>query len=161
SLKAVLHSLPAPGQRPFVAALPQAALANPAGPLAVIGHVDLAWTYGFSGTRDLSESKKSRIYRPLEVLVRGSRVGVALEALMEMYRGTNDDLSQSYQVEADARAQGRPDSTDRAERAHLWMLRNDLRGYVLLGDPAARLPLQQLALRAKAPAHAAAEIPSA
>ncbi|APR88385.1 hypothetical protein A7982_13734 [Minicystis rosea] len=149
SLKAVLHSLPAPGQRPFVAALPQAALANAAGPLAVIGHVDLAWTYGFSGTRDLSESKKSRIYRSLEVLVRGSRAGIALEALMEMYRGANDDLSQSYQAEADARTQGRPDPTDRAARAHLWMLRNDLRGYVLLGDPAARLPLRQLALQAK------------
>jgi hypothetical protein len=24
-------------------------------------------------------------------------------------------------------------------RAQLWMLRNDLRGYILLGDPAARL----------------------
>ncbi|WP_437933038.1 hypothetical protein [Sorangium sp. So ce341] len=154
SLKAVLHSLPASGQRPFVAALPQAALANPAGPLAVIGHVDLAWTYGFSGTKSLSESKKSRIYRPLEVLVRGSRAGIALEALMEFYRGANDDLAQSYQREADARAAGRADPTDRADRAHLWMLRNDLRGYVLLGDPAARLPLRQLALRAEAPAPA-------
>ena len=156
NLEAVLRSLPAPGQRPFVAALPQAALANPAGPLAVIGHVDLAWTYGFSGAKNLSESKKSRIYRPLEVLVRGSRAGLALEALMELYRGANDELSQSYQQEADARAQGRADPTDRAGRAHLWMLRNDLRGYVLLGDPAARLPLQQLALRAKAPAPAPA-----
>jgi hypothetical protein len=161
NLKAVLHSLPASGQRPFVAALPQAALANPAGPLAVIGHVDLAWTYGFSGTKSLSESKKSRIYRPLEVLVRGSRAGIALEALMEFYRGANDELSQSYQLEADARVEGRADPTDRADRAHLWMLRNDLRGYVLLGDPAVRLPLQQLALRAMAPAPAPAEVRSA
>ncbi|WP_437664794.1 hypothetical protein [Sorangium sp. So ce1182] len=160
SLRAVLHSLPASGQRPFVAALPQAALANPAGPLAIIGHVDLAWTYSFSSTTSLSEGKKSRIYRPLEVLVRGSRAGVALEALMELYRGANDELAQSYQIEADARAAGRADPTDRADRAHLWMLRNDLRGYVLLGDPAARLPLQQLALRAEAPAPAPAEVRS-
>ncbi len=35
------------GGRPFVAALPQAVLANPEGPIGVIGHVDLAWSYSF------------------------------------------------------------------------------------------------------------------
>ena len=68
SLGAVLRALPAPGERPFVAALPQAALASPRGPLAVIGHLDLAWTYGFSGTKRLTESRKSRILLPLEKL---------------------------------------------------------------------------------------------
>lgn len=76
-------------------------------------------------------------------MIRGSRAGVALEALVRFYRETNDALTSIYELEADARANGRPDPTDPAERAHLWMLRNDLRGYVLLGDPAARLPLGQ------------------
>ena len=41
---------------------------------------------------------------------------------------------------------------DPERRGHLWMLRNDLAGYVLLGDPAARLPIQpQLAARPVAP----------
>jgi hypothetical protein len=140
---AVLASLPSAGHRPFVAALPQAALANPEGPLAVIGHMDLAWTYGFSSAKNLNESRKSRIASSLEVFSRGSRAGVGLEALMRFYRETNDALMASYQMEADARAQGRPDQTDRKARGHLWMLRNDLRGYVLLGDPAARLPLRR------------------
>lgn len=139
----VLKSLPSPGQRPFVAAMPQSALSNPEGPLAVIGHMDLAWTYGFSGAKKLTESRKSRILSALDVMVRGSRAGVALEALVRFYRETNDALMASYQLEADARAEGRPDPTDRTERGHLWMLRNDLRGNVLLGDPAARLPLQK------------------
>jgi hypothetical protein len=145
---AVLASLPSPGQRPFVAALPQAALRNAAGPLAVIGHMDLAWTYGFSSATNLSQSRASRILSAIDVMARGSRAGVALEALMRFYRETNDALMTSYQLETDARAHGRPDPTDREERGHLWMLRNDLRGYVLLGDPAARLPLAQNALRA-------------
>jgi hypothetical protein len=160
SVAAVLKSLPDPGQRPFLAALPQAALANPAGPLGVIGHLDLAWTYGFSGTKKLTESRKSRVLSSLDVLVRGSRAGVALEALVRFYRETNDALMASYQLEVDARAQGRPDPTSHAERAHLWMLRNDLRGYVLLGDPAARLPLAQSVVRAGGPALAPAEVRS-
>jgi hypothetical protein len=143
SVEAVLRSLPASGQRPFVAALPQAALANPEGPLAVIGHVDLAWTYGFTSLKKPSESRRSRVLSSLDVMVRGSRAGVALEAIVRFYRETNDALTASYELEADARAEGRPDPTDRIERGHLWMLRNDLRGYVLLGDPAARLPLGQ------------------
>jgi hypothetical protein len=154
SVAAVLESLPGSGRRPFVAALPQAALANPAGPLAVLGHVDLAWTYGFSGTKNLTESRISRILSAIDVLVRGSRAGVALEALVRFYRETNDALMSSYQSEADARVQGRPDPTDRVERGNLWMLRNDLRGYVLLGDPAARLPLGRLATGPPLPAEA-------
>lgn len=137
----VLASLPAAGARPFVAALPQAALANPRGPLGIIGHMDLAWTYGFSSATNLGESRKSRFYSALEVMARGSRAGVGIEALMRFYRETNDALMASYQSEADARTQQRADGTNHKERGHLWMLRNDLRGYVLLGDPAVRLPL--------------------
>lgn len=152
----VLASLPSATQRPFVAAMPQAALRNPAGPLAVIGHMDLAWTYGFSSATNLSESRKLRIHSALEVMVRGSRAGVALEALTRFYRDANDDLMISYEREENARVEGRADPTDRKERGHLWMLRNDLRGYILLGDPAARLPLAQHALGAEAAAPAAA-----
>jgi hypothetical protein len=156
----VLHSLPLPEWRPFVAALPQAALANPEGPLGIISHVDLAWSYGFSDTTDLSESRRSRIQAPLHVLVRGSRAGVALGALMDPYRSANDALLSMYQMQKDAQVQGRPDPTDPRERGNLWMLRNDLRGYVLLGDPAARLPLQGNALRPAKPETTAIEVRS-
>jgi hypothetical protein len=148
SLSSVLASLPASGERPFLAALPQVALRNPDGPLAVIGHLDLAWTYGFSGITNFSETRKSRVLAPLEILVRGSRTGVALGALLRAYTQANDALLQSYELESQARHDRRPDPTNRAERATLWMLRNDLRGYVLLGDPAARLPLKKNALAA-------------
>lgn len=144
---AVLRSLPAGGERPFVAALPQAALANPRGPLAVIAHLDLAWTYSFSGARSPSETRRSRILTPLWSLVAGSRAGVALGKLMHEYAEVNDDLMREYQLEKDALADRRPSPVKPADQARRWMLRNDLRGYVLLGDPAARLPLRQGALR--------------
>ncbi|AUX45946.1 uncharacterized protein SOCE26_074480 [Sorangium cellulosum] len=93
-------------------------------------------------------------------MVRGSRAGVALGTLLQSYGEANDALMASYQLAASARVEGRPDPTDRIDRAHLWMLRNDLRGYVLLGDPAARLPLQQNAFRGPAPDRSGALVPS-
>jgi hypothetical protein len=50
----------------------------------------------------------------------------------------------TYEAEENARRQGGDGAADRKERGHLWMARNDLRGYLLLGDPAVRLPLSQL-----------------
>jgi len=124
--------------------LPQAALANPAGPLAVLGHLDLAWTYGFSAAAKLGESRKSRLLAPLEKLVCGSRAGVALGRLMSEHGEANDDLMREYQLEKAATLEGRPSPVSPTEQAHRWRLRNDLRGYVLLGDPAGRLPLRRL-----------------
>lgn len=137
----VLRSLPAEGEKPFLAAMPKAALANPNGPLAVIGHLDLAWTYGFVDPNRMSQSRASRIFSALNVMANGSRSGVALDALMRAYREVNDELLSGYQAEEDARVWSRSYNVDPASRAHSFMLRNDLRGYVLLGDPAARLPL--------------------
>jgi hypothetical protein len=149
NLKAVLGSLPS---EPFVAAMPQAALRNPEGPLGVIGHLDLAWTYGYMSAKDLSTRRESRFMEPLYALARGSRAGVGLDLLLRAYRDANNALLASYQSEENASTDGRPNPTDPVERAHFWMLRNDLRGYVLLGDPAARLPLRKNALARKATA---------
>lgn len=139
-LAPVLASLPGPDDpRPFLSAMPQAALANPHGPLAMVGHVDLAWTYSFSDPRSMTRSIPSRILSVLDAWLRRARAGVALDALMRFYREANDGLMAGYQAQADAHVDGLPDPTDPLERAQLWMLRNDLRGYVLLGDPAARV----------------------
>ncbi|MGB1016174.1 MAG: hypothetical protein ACPG4T_18710 [Nannocystaceae bacterium] len=137
----VLKSLPAPDARPFVAALPQALLANPNGPLAVIGHMDLAWTFGFSDPTS-KKSRASRMFSALRVLMAGSRAGVAMDALMRIYRETNDDLMSHYQLRSEANVRGLEDPVDPKALGRMWMQRNDLRGYVLLGDPAARLPIE-------------------
>ena len=98
-----------------------------------------SWTYSFSDPRNLARRVPSRILSVLDAWLRRARAGVALDALMRFYREANDSLMERYQAQADAQVDDMPDPTDPAERAQLWMLRNDLRGYVLLGDPAARL----------------------
>ncbi|AUX42477.1 hypothetical protein SOCE26_039100 [Sorangium cellulosum] len=150
----VLESLPRAGERPFLAALPQAALRNPEGPLAVIGHLDLAWTYGFTDPNRMTQSRASRIFSSLQAAARGSRAGVALDALMRSYREVNDELLSGYHAEEDARVWNRPSPVEPVKRSSAFMLRNDLRGYVLLGDPAARLPLMASGVQARLPLEA-------
>jgi hypothetical protein len=139
---AVLRCLPKPGERPFLAALPQAVLANPRGPLAVIGHGDLAWAVSYTDPDNPNRGRVSRFLELLETLAEGSRVGVALDVLMGYYREVNDSVMAQYQLREDAAVRRKPDPINPARLGWQWMLRNDLRGYLLLGDPAVRLPLK-------------------
>ncbi len=165
----VLATLPGPGERPFVAALPQAALANPRGPLAVLGHVDLAWSWSYearrlapSGVRQVSRFERlGEVYR---ALLQGDRFGVAHHALSAF--GTSVGASLVALAEGGGRGASAPASAV-FEEAYLWLEYQDLDGYVLLGDPAARLPFvatdegnAQSVERAAAPAEAPAEGPS-
>jgi len=134
-----LASLPKPPEPPFVAALPQAALANPEGPLAVFGHVDLALSFSFQDGSSRGSRRGSRFTAALEHVVRGRRVGVALDVLMRGFRDVNNELAKLQQDDAVLGGRGGGDLTT---RAHLFMLRNDLKNFVLLGDPAVRLPVR-------------------
>jgi hypothetical protein len=142
-LDRLLAALPREGERPFVAALPQAVLANPQGPLAVIGHADLAWTYSFQDLGHMARNRPSRFLGMLRTLVEGRRAGAGLRALLRFFNEANTELTTLYDHEESARLAGRDSPVDFVERAHLWMLRQDLAGYILLGDPAVRLPLAQ------------------
>ncbi|MEY3212370.1 MAG: hypothetical protein RIT28_2851 [Pseudomonadota bacterium] len=136
-VEAVLAGIPRPGDRPFIAALPKRALANPDGPLAFIGHIDLAWTYSF---QELDGGVQSRIGRFLGVqrmLVKGDRVGVALRDLVGGLNDLNEQLTSAYDQVARIGGAALP-----SQLGHVWMARNDLAAWVLLGDPAARLPLR-------------------
>jgi Helix-turn-helix domain len=150
-LSRVLACLPGSEGRPFLAALPQAMLAKRDGPLAIVAHLDLAWTYGFTDDGRFSQSRASRIWSSLRVAAEGHRAGVALDALMRAYREVNDELAYGYHAEEDARVWKRTYKVDPIKRGNAFMLRSDLRGYVLLGDPAVRLPLKGAAA-ARAPA---------
>jgi hypothetical protein len=141
--ESVLSNLPGPGERPFLAALPQALLANEQGPLAIIGHSDLAWALSFTEVDDPARSRAPHFLSALKVLANGSRAGVALDTLMREYRETNNHLMAGYQAREDAQVYGHPDPTDPVQHGTLWMQRNDMRGYLLLGDPAARLSMKR------------------
>lgn len=132
----VLEGLPGAGERPFVAALPKAALAHPNGPLAVMGHVDLAWSYSFlefdSGT---PEPQPARYLSLMRSVLEGNRVGQSFRQLYEHFNTLNSQIADLY---AENKA-----VTESPALAHLWMLRQDISAYVLLGDPAARLPIAE------------------
>jgi hypothetical protein len=145
-LSSVLISLPGRGEPAFVAAAPQAALANPDGPLAVIGHLDLAWSYGFHDIDKMSRGARHRRFHELiSQLVKGSRVGLALSGSLARAR---NQIRTEIVIAADADARDGQTAPDRRARlAHRWMALQDLDGYIALGDPAARM----VAFRLRAP----------
>lgn len=156
----VLASLPKGDQRPFIAALPQAALASPYGPIAFVGHLDLAWTYSFMDIEQgKSKGRPEKYYNILKSLFRGDRVGVALQELERFYNDKNQELTDLYDLAEEAAQRGTPDALNRAKIGHLWMVRQDLAGYILLGDPAVQLPLTRRAKPSRG--HSAAEVRAA
>lgn len=141
-LSSVLASLPGEADPPFIAALPQAVLANPDGPLAIIGHLDLAWSYGFQDIDKMSRGARHRRFHELVAqLVKGSRMGLALGgSLMRARNQVQTELT----IAAVAEARGGQDmSAQRAVLGHRWMVLQDLDGYIALGDPAARLAVAE------------------
>jgi hypothetical protein len=140
----VLRTLPREHESAFIAATPKAALANPEGPLAVLGHIDLAWSCSYdalegSGTRGWKRFLK--VPEKLADREEPCRAGAAVAAFLGDLNQINKKLTEEYAQEADARLENRPSPIDPTRRGLLWMLRQDLGGYLLLGDPAVRLPL--------------------
>jgi hypothetical protein len=124
---------------PFVARLPRRLLAHPeGGALAVIGHVDHAWshsfTYGEAGP-DIGHFEDA-----LMMILLGDRLGNALEVFGDRYAHLAVALAsvlariyQGYQA----------DQKDLVALARLWTAHNDARNYVVLGDPAVRLKVAE------------------
>ncbi len=127
----------APEGKPFVARVPQVALANPNGPLAVLGHVDMTWTYGFreyAQTATALESLRTgylAYYGVMRDVVDGHRFGIAERNLFQ----------KSQEVAEEVLNLTRSKTADATIAAELWMRYLDLSAFMLLGDPAARLPI--------------------
>jgi hypothetical protein len=134
----------------FVSGLAKAALANPDGPLAVLSHIDLAWSYsyeelrvgGAEDSRRVSGSNRAlNFFQLMSKLVAGTRAGAAKLALKLRLGAVSAELNAHYdrcKRAGDAEG-GSPQ--DLLMLGNLWMLHQDLLGFTLLGDPAVRLPL--------------------
>ncbi|MBP7692118.1 MAG: hypothetical protein KA764_09390 [Anaerolineales bacterium] len=132
--------------RPFLARLPLRLLSR--GALAVVGHVERAWGTSFIWGRAGGQIEVFR--SSLARLMAGQRVGYAMEYFNERYAEISSDLSVMLEdVKFDT-------PVDNNKLANLWTANNDARGYMIIGDPAVKLPLAAAGAGAPArPARAA------
>ncbi len=123
----------APG--PFVARLPQRLLAHPrGGALAVIGHFGRTW--GWSYISPHTETSQLEVFEStLKRLLDGRPVGWAMEYVRHSFATQAVWLSRWMPKIRS----GLNRFSDR-ELVNNWTAFNDARNYVILGDPAVRLP---------------------
>jgi hypothetical protein len=122
---------------PFISTLPSRLLSHPrGGALAVIGHIDRTWGYSFlwPGACAQTEVFESALQR----LLQGSPVGHAMDFFDSRYAELSTVLNEERE---DIEQTGRP--YDARELSGIWTANNDARGYVILGDPAVRLPVAE------------------
>lgn len=124
---------PAIAPYPLIAQLPQRLLTR--GALAVLGHVDRAWTHSFSGPNVTSQTQMFEDV--IGGILKGKRVGDALDQFNLRQGVLAMQLAEElYNITFGKRV-------NPAALAPLWVARNDARNYILLGDPAVRLPVEQ------------------
>lgn len=117
---------------PFLARLPQRLLGKPGGgALAVIGHVERAWSYSFASPDFGAQTKSFEMC--LHALMSGVRVGAAMDAFAMRHAALAVGLNRILE---DIRHGARVDDHRIASQ---WTMHNDARNYVILGDPAARI----------------------
>jgi hypothetical protein len=136
---------------PMVAKLPQALLSR--GVLAVIAHADMAWSYIFEDASGTPQVQGLRT--PLEWLMQGRRAGFAADSLSLAWSTLSAQLGLkfgSFALSAAAAALGAGGSAsvsqlstkDATDLANRTIARDDARNYIVLGDPAVRLRVDDL-----------------
>jgi hypothetical protein len=128
---------PAIANAPFFAALPKALLTHPkGGALACIGHVERIWGYSIVDALDKAQIDTFR--NAMTGILAGQPVGYAMRDFSLRFAVLSTTLS-SLLKKIDF-------GTDVPDEklADAWTERNDAEAYVVLGDPAVRLRVQDL-----------------
>ena len=118
---------------PFLSRLPQRLLTH--GAAAVIGHVDRAWKASFLYDEEQEGSGDIEVFKEItSLLLDGYRAGHAIGPMGRRYAALSAGvLNQQLRLL-------RGQTVDKKHLGDLWMRSNDARNYLLLGDPAVRLP---------------------
>ena len=116
-----------------VSRLAQRLLGHPkGGALAVVGHVERAWSYSFLWR---STAHVAVFESALRGLLEGWTVGMSMEFFAFRLAELGSELIHAL----DARGAGR----EASEALRLWAAHHDARNYVVLGDPAVRLAVEE------------------
>lgn len=127
--------------RPFVSHLAQRLLGHPGGgALAVIGHVHQVWQQSFFWRQ--TGSQPMPFLETVNRLLDGGPLGWAMEPLNQRYADLSAALGELLQ---EAFLGG--GAVDMDALSKLWIASQDARNYVILGDPAVRLPGKKRVLR--------------
>lgn len=118
-------------EKPFLANLPRQLLRH--GALAAVGHVERAWGYSFfwPGSGEQLAVFESTIERLLNQMPLGSAIEYFNERYAEIATILNEELDL---VDAGKRPDALPG---------LWTANHDARNYIVVGDPAVRLPVAE------------------
>jgi len=126
--------------QPFVARLPQRLLAHPqGGALAVLGHVERAWTWSIGGPSN--KPQRLPFANTVAGLLAGLPAGHALRDVRQRYAALSAGLAEMLEQ----KGFGKEIADD--EIAEAWIARNDARNYAVLGDPAVRLRFDAMEAR--------------
>jgi len=130
--------------QPFLSALPMNMLCHPnGGALAVVGHVERAWTASFR-TPGVSGEKARDLtvfQQMLSLLARGFPVGATLEDMNTRCAQRAVGLASALYPVLNQGLTPTPEIQN--EISSLWTTTQDARNYIILGDPAVTLPLAQ------------------
>ncbi|MBV7338267.1 hypothetical protein KFU94_60585 [Chloroflexi bacterium TSY] len=124
--------------KPFVAMLPKRLLTHPkGGALAVIGHVERAWGLSITGM-DRNQQHVQPFSNTLGYLGTGMPVGYALKDFRDRAASLSMAVSQLLEQVRFG------EQVSDADLALAWLGRNDARNYIILGDPAVHLRVEDM-----------------
>jgi hypothetical protein len=113
----------------MMARLPQALLGRENGALAVLGHIDRAWSYSYE---DNGQPMDQSFRDVLTKLMSGYRFGSATDVFNSRWAALSVPLSDTL-LKMQTRRGLEKQAMDQ------WIARDDARNYILHGDPAIKL----------------------
>ena len=128
----------------FVATLPKCLLAHPRGPIAYVGHLDIALLHGFDDPDnpfpDIGERWHPRVEpfrNALDQLLGLWPAGYAMSDMNARYNATNAQITSTLDRVQRGLLQVSPEF--QVSLATTFLARSDAQNYMVFGDPAARL----------------------
>jgi hypothetical protein len=131
----------------FVAALPKRLLAHPKGPIAFVGHLDLAWLHAFNDPADPDISLKwhpriTPFVHIVNTLLKDlNTVGLGMETMNKRYDITNSVLTTALDKIRKKRVPATSEFFSKI--AEIFITRSDAQNYMVFGDPAVQLRVKR------------------